>query len=113
MIRSQYDLTDCKDVERLNKLLNPAGISFEYGLLGLYVLIDRSRYSRYTRRKAGRRASISRNEGIRQKVFTLRSEHKSIREIAGEVGISVGIVCEILKEYEEEEETDQLSLYDL
>ena len=113
MIRSQYDLTDCKDVERLNKLLNPAGISFEYGLLGLYVLIDRSRYSRYTRRKAGRRASISRNECIRQKVFTLRSEHRSIRDIAGEVGISAGIVCEILKDYEEEEETDQLSLYDL
>ena len=64
-------------------------------------------------RKAGRRASISRNERIRQKVFTLRSEHRSIRDIAGEVGISAGIVCEILKDYEEEEETDQLSLYDL
>ena len=56
---------------------------------------------------------MSQNERIRQKVFTLRSEHRSIRDIAGEVGISAGIVCEILKDYEEEEETDQLSLYDL
>ena len=105
----QYDLSDPKDVEKLNKLLNLIGISIEQGLLGLYVLVDKSRFDRYTRRKAGRRTVCT--QSVRQKVFTLKSENKTIREIAKEAGIAVGTVMKILEDFEEEEETDQLRLF--
>lgn len=106
----QYDLSDPKDVEKLNKLLNLVGISIEQGLLEQYVLVNISRYNRFTRRRAGRRTVCT--ESIRQKVFTLKSEKKTVREIAGETGISTGTVMKILEDYEEEKETDQLRLFD-
>lgn len=105
----KYDLSDPKDVEKLNKLLNLIGISIEQGLLGLYVLVDKSRFDRYTRRRAGRRTVCT--QSVRQKVFTLKSEKKTIREIAADTGISIGTVMKILEDYEEEEETDQLRLF--
>ena len=105
----KYDLDDPKDVDKLNKLLNPAGISVEKGILHLYVLVDRSRYDRMIRRKAGRRTVQT--QSIRNKVFTLRSENTTIREIARQTGISVGTVMRILEDYEEPEETDQLRLF--
>ena len=106
----KYDLSDPKDVKKLNKLLNLIGVSIEQGLLGLYVLVETSRYECYTRRRAGRRTVQT--QDVRQKVFTLKSENKSIRETAGATGISVGTVSNILKDYEEEEEeTDQLRLF--
>lgn len=107
----QYDLADPKDVRKLNKLLNPYGISYEIGLLNnVYVLVDTVRLSRYTRRRAGRRTVCT--ESARQKVFALKSDGKTVREIAVEAGISVGTVIKILADYEEEEETDQLRLFD-
>ena len=105
----KYDLSDPKDIEKLNKLLNRIGVFIEQGLFGLYVLVDISRYDRFTRRKAGRRTVCT--QSVRQKVFTLRSEGRTIREIAGETGISNGSVSSILEDYEEEEETNQLSLF--
>lgn len=105
----KYDLSDPKDVEKLNKLLNLIGISIEQGLLGLNVLVDKSRFDRYTRRRAGRRTVCT--QSVRQKVFTLKSEKKTIREIAADTGISIGTVMKILEDYEEEEETDQLRLF--
>ena len=104
-----YDLGDPKDADKLNKLLNPAGISIETGLTGKYVLVDINRYERFTRRKAGRRTVQT--QSIRYKVFTLRSENTPIREIARQTGISVGTVMRILEYYEETEETDQLRLF--
>ena len=104
----RYDLGDPKDVEKLNKLLNPAGISIEKGMFDLYVLIEMSRYERMIRRRAGRRTVQTQH--IRNKVFTLKSERKSIREISNLTGISVGSVMNILKDYEEEEEGDQILL---
>ena len=105
----KYDLSDPKDVEKVNRILNTAGISVEKGLFDLYILVDQSRYDRFTRRKAGRRTVCT--PDIRRKVFTLRSEGRTIREIAGETGISAGTVSAVLEEYEEEEETDQLRLF--
>ena len=105
----KYDLGDPEDVKKLNKLLNPVGISFQEGMLDLYVLVETSRYERFTRRNAGRRSVQT--QDIRQKVFTLRSENMSVREIAGTVGISIGTVMNILKDYEEPEKTDQPRLF--
>lgn len=105
----KYDLTDPKDVDKLNRLLNPAGISVETGMLGLYVLIEKSRYDRFTRRNAGRRTVIT--QTVRHKVYTLKSEKKSIREIVRLTGVSAGTVMKILKDYEEEpEDNGQLRL---
>ena len=104
----KYDLGDPKDVKKLNSLLNPAGISFQKGILDLYVLIEMSRYERMIRRRAGRRTVQTQH--IRNKVFTLKSERKSIREISNLTGISVGSVMNILKDYEEEKESDQIRL---
>ena len=105
----KYDLGDQKDVKKLNKLLNPAGISFQEGMLDLYVLVETSRYERFTRRNAGRRSVQTPH--LRQKVFTLRAENMSVREIAGTVGISVGTVMNILKDYEEPEDTNLPRLF--
>ena len=42
-IFSQYDLLDIGDIAKLNKLLNPIGISIETGLFdNPYILIDKT-----------------------------------------------------------------------
>ena len=105
----KYDLGDPKDVKKLNKLLNPIGISVEEGMIDLYVLVETSRYERFTRRNAGRRSVQTPH--VRQKVFTLRAENMSVREIAETAGISVGTVANILKDYEKSEETNQPRLF--
>jgi hypothetical protein len=102
-----YDLRDPKDVKKLNNLLNPAGIHFEYSLLDIYVLIDLDRYTTFSKRKAGRRTII--NKQLRLQVFSLRYQKYKLREIAAATNISTATVREILKDYEEEKETDQLS----
>jgi transcriptional antiterminator len=102
----QYELEDAKNISKLNKLLKPFGISFETNLLGVYVLIDMDKYWLSVRRKAGRRTVIT--QDLRYKVFALKGDHKSLREIARQTGVSTSTVSKILKDWEEEKETEQL-----
>lgn len=104
----KFELDNQKDVCQLNRLFNPFGVSIEDGLFGKYVLVDTGQYDRLMKRKAGRRTVIT--ESLRQKIFTMRSEHRNIREIAAETGVSKATVSKVLEDYEELEETDQLSL---
>jgi len=104
----KYELDDAKDVCQLNRLFSPFGVSIEDGLFGKYILIDTDRYEQQIKRKAGRRSVIT--EKLRQKIFTMRSEHRNIREIAAETGVSKTTVSKVLMDYEEFEETDQLRL---
>ena len=104
----KYELDDPKDVCRMNKLFSPFGVSIEDGLFGKYILVDIARYERMMRSKAGRRSVIT--EKLRQKIFTMRSEHRNIREIAAETGVSKATVSKVLMDYEELDETDQLRL---
>ena len=104
----KYDLNDPKDMERLNKLLNTAGIHFEKCLFGFYVWIDHDRFGLTVNRKAGRRTII--NQTLRYKVYNLRCEKKSLRSIAADTGISTATVRKILKDFNPEESTDQLAL---
>ena len=102
----QFELDDAKNISKLNKLLKPFGISFETNLLGVYVLIDMDKYWLSVHRKAGRRTVI--NQNLRYKVFALKGDHKSLREIARQTGVSTATVSKILKDWKEEEETEQL-----
>ena len=104
----KYELDNRKDVVVLNKLLKPFGISIEKNLFGPYVLIDMDRYQLAVKRKAGRRTVIT--QDLRYKVFTLKSERKSVREITKETGISRATVSLILKDWKEDEETDQIHI---
>ena len=49
-------------------------------------------------------------QDLRYKVFTLKSERKSVREITKETGISRATVSLILKDWKEDEETDQIHI---
>lgn len=49
----KYELEDRKDVEKLNRLLRPSGISVQYNLFGLYVLVDTDLYKSFSRKKTG------------------------------------------------------------
>ena len=102
----QYELEDAKNISKLNKLLKPFGISFQTNLLGVYVLIDMDKYWLSVRRKAGRRTVIA--QDLRYKIFALKDDHKTLREIARQTGVSTSTVSKILKDWEEEEETEQL-----
>jgi hypothetical protein len=106
----QYELDNAKNISKLNKLLKPFGISFETNLLGVYVLIDMDKYWLSVRRKAGRRTVIT--QDLRYKVFALKGDRKSIREIARQTGISTATVSKILKDWKEPEKSGQISLYD-
>ena len=104
-----YDLNDPKDRSVLNRMYNRFGAHFETNLLGPYVLVDHDQYQFATKRKAGRKCII--NQDLKYKVFSLKSEEKTIRQIAEAAGISTDTVRKILKGYEKEEETDQLKLF--
>lgn len=104
----KYDLNDARDLVKINKLLNCAGIHLERNLYDPYIWIDMDRFEVFSKRRAGRRTIISR--ALRYKVYTLRTDHKSIAEIAAASGISTATVRKILKDYEAPSGTDQQSL---
>ena len=70
--------------------------------------IDLDRYRVFSRRKAGRRTLIT--SQLRQRVYSLHYNKASLREIAKETNISTATVRQILKDYENEEETEQIKL---
>lgn len=104
----KYDLNDERDLTKLNKLLNSAGIHLERNLFDPYIWIDIDRFETFSKRRAGRRTIISR--ALRYKVFTLRTDRKSIAEISSASGISTATVRKILKDYEAPSSTGQQSL---
>lgn len=106
----RFDLTDPEAIKSLNALLGSAGISFQENLTGVYVLIDMDRYRRFSRRKAGRRTVITKD--IRYQVYTLRSEKNSYQEIARLTSLATGTISKILKDFEEETESEQLTIFD-
>ena len=52
----KYDLNDAIELKKLNKLLRDVGVSVHSSLLSdFFVFVDEEKYSRVTRRNAGRR----------------------------------------------------------
>ena len=110
----KYDLNDAIELKKLNILLRDVGVSVHSSLLSdFFVLIDEEKYSRVTRRNAGRR-SLSDHKLI-TRIMTLRSEGKTIRQISHEVGVSAGTVYQIIRKHSSKDDTvsGQVSVRDL
>ena len=109
----KYDLNDPKDLKQLNQLLGQAGITCQYNLLGVYVLVDLDRYSLLTKRKAGRRTVITPEAEIA--VLQYRYEGMKIADIAARTHLSIGTIHKVLKAHPEEDDCvdGQMTIDDL
>ena len=109
----KYDPNDPKDLKQLNQLLGQSGITFQYNLLGVYVLVDLDRYSLLTKRKAGRRTVVT--PAMETTILQYRYEGMKIADIAARTHLSIGTVHKVLKAHPEEDDCieGQMSFDDL
>ena len=109
----KYDVNDSKDLKQLNQLLAQAGITFQYNLIDVYVLVDLDRYSLLTKRKAGRRTVIT--PAVKTSILQYRYEGMKIADIAARTHLSIGTIHKVLKAHPEEDDCvdGQMSIDDL
>ena len=109
----KYDLNDPKDLKQLNQLLGQSGITFQYNLLGVYVLVDLDRYILLTKRKAGRRTAVT--PAVKTSILQYRYEGMKIADIAARTHLSIGTIHQVLKAHPEEDDCvdGQMTIDDL
>ena len=109
----QFDPNDPKELKQLNQLLGQSGITCQYNLLGVYVLVDLDRYILLTKRKAGRRTAVT--PAVKTTILQYRYEGMKIADIAARTHLSIGTIHKVLKAHPEEDDCvdGQLSINDL
>ncbi len=92
-----FDLFDPEECTELNRLLNRHGIHIEQNLMNQpYIIIDFKAF-RNLSSTGGRPPKIS--DEIRRQAMKMKYNGASVRTISKELGISIGAVSEIMKQF--------------